>query len=174
MIKHRGALELELIGNCRVAALINTLGRLVWWCYPNFDGDPAFSRLLAGDEEKGFFDRLLDGLSSSRSAYLRNTAIIGTTLEDAAGNAVRITDFAPRFIQYGRNFRPVQLCRLIEPLRGLPRITLHMRPPHGYGKPCQAGGMRGNIPQTYSMAGLVNTAMRLSINWEEGLCRGSW
>ena len=36
------------------------------------------------------------------------------------------------------------------------------------------GEMWGNIPQTYSMAGLVNTAMRLSISWEEGLCRGSW
>jgi GH15 family glucan-1,4-alpha-glucosidase len=38
----------------------------------------------------------------------------------------------------------------------------------------QTGEMWGNIPQTYSMAGLVNTAMRLSISWEEGLCRGSW
>ncbi|SDG67874.1 Glucoamylase (glucan-1,4-alpha-glucosidase), GH15 family [Pseudomonas benzenivorans] len=138
MTKHHGALELGLIGNCRVAALVNTLGRLVWWCYPNFDGDPAFSRLLAGDQEKGFSDCLLDGMSSSRSEYLRNTAIISTTLQDAAGNAVRITDFAPRFLQYGRNFRPAQLCRLIEPLQGLPRVTLRMRPTHGYGKPCHA------------------------------------
>jgi GH15 family glucan-1,4-alpha-glucosidase len=34
------------------------------------------------------------------------------------------------------------------------------------------GEMWGNIPQTYSMAGLINTAMRLSMSWEEGLCRG--
>ena len=50
---HNGALELGLIGNCHVAALVNTRGQLVWWCYPHLDGDPAFSRLLAGDEEKG-------------------------------------------------------------------------------------------------------------------------
>ncbi|MNF32092.1 Trehalase [compost metagenome] len=136
--RHHGALELGLIGNCHVAALVNTLGQLVWWCYPNFDGDPAFSRLLAGDEEKGFSDCLLDGMSSSHSEYVRNTAIICTTLEDAAGNAVRITDFAPRFTQYGRQFRPAQLCRLIEPLRGLPRVTLRIRPTHHYGKPCTA------------------------------------
>ncbi|WP_044872721.1 glycoside hydrolase family 15 protein [Pseudomonas sp. LFM046] len=135
---HHGALELGLIGNCRVAALVNAQGRLVWWCYPNFDGDPAFSRLLAGDEEKGFSDCLLEGMSSSRSEYLRNTAIISTTLQDAEGNAVRITDFAPRFLQYGRYYRPAQLCRLIEPLQGLPRVTLRVRPTHDYGKPCQA------------------------------------
>ena len=35
----------------------------------------------------------------------------------------------------------------------------------------KTGEMWGNIPQTYSMAGLVNSAMRLSISWEEGLCR---
>ena len=136
--KHRGALELGLIGNCQVSALVNTLGRLVWWCYPNFDGDPAFSRLLAGDEEKGFSDCVLDGMTSSHSEYLRNTAIISTTLEDASGNVVRITDFAPRFPQYGRQFRPAQLCRLIEPLQGLPRVTLRVRPTHHYGKPCNA------------------------------------
>ncbi|MBO3274359.1 glycoside hydrolase family 15 protein [Pseudomonas schmalbachii] len=136
--KHNGSLELGLIGNCRVAALVNTHGRMVWWCYPNFDGDPVFSRLLAGDEEKGFSDCLLDGMVSHRSEYLRNTAIISTILEDAHGNAVRITDFAPRFLMYGRSFRPAQLCRLIEPVSGVPRITLRIRPTHHYGKPCQA------------------------------------
>lgn len=138
MSKHNGALDLGLIGNCRVAALVNRQARLVWWCYPNFDGDPAFSRLLAGDEEKGFCDVLLDGMVSSHSEYQPNTAIIRTTLTDAAGNAVRITDFAPRFPQYGRYFRPAQLCRLVEPVQGLPRVTLRMRPTHHYGKPCEA------------------------------------
>ncbi|UXJ49789.1 glycoside hydrolase family 15 protein [Pseudomonas citronellolis] len=138
MSKHNGALDLGLIGNCRVAALVNRQARLVWWCYPNFDGDPAFSRLLAGDEEKGFCDVLLDGMVSSHSEYQPNTAIIRTTLTDAAGNAVRITDFAPRFLQYGRYFRPAQLCRLVEPVQGLPRVTLRMRPTHHYGRPCEA------------------------------------
>ncbi len=133
-----GPLELGLIGNCRVAALVNPLGRLVWWCYPHFDGDPVFSRLLAGDEEKGFCDCVLDGMVRHESQYLRNTAIVSTTLFDAAGNVVRITDFAPRFRHYGRNFRPAQLCRLIEPVSGVPRITLRMRPTHSYGRPRRA------------------------------------
>ena len=44
-------LDLALIGNCRIAALVNPTGRIVWWCFPRFDSDPVFSRLLAGDEE---------------------------------------------------------------------------------------------------------------------------
>ena len=52
-------LDLALIGNCRIAALVNPTGRIVWWCFPRFDSDPVFSRLLAGDEEKGFCDVVL-------------------------------------------------------------------------------------------------------------------
>ena len=47
-------LDLALIGNSCAAAFIDQNARIVWWCYPHFDSDPVFSRLLAGDEEKGF------------------------------------------------------------------------------------------------------------------------
>ena len=94
-----------------------------------------FCRLLAGDEEKGFTDVVLDDMVDVQSEYLRNTAIVVTTLTDRHGNAVRITDFAPRFQQFGRVFRPPQLFRIIEPVAGLPRITIRVRPTHDYGKP---------------------------------------
>src|SRR5262249_29159184 len=110
-------------------------GRIVWWCAPRYDGDPLFSRLLAGDEEKGFSDVVLDDLADCHSEYVRNTAVVVTTLTDRQGNAVRITDFAPRFQQFGRVFRPPHLFRIIEPVSGLPRITIRVRPTHSYGKP---------------------------------------
>ena len=47
-------MDFALIGNCQTAALIDRRGRIIWWCFPRFDSDPVFSRLLAGDEEKGF------------------------------------------------------------------------------------------------------------------------
>ena len=46
-------LDLALIGNSCAAAFVDQNARIVWWCYPHFDSDPVFSRLLAGDEEKG-------------------------------------------------------------------------------------------------------------------------
>src|SRR6202021_1303084 len=65
------SLDLALIGNCRVAALVNTSGRIVWWCFPRFDSNPAFSRLLAGDEEKGFTDVVLADVAHTKAAYIR-------------------------------------------------------------------------------------------------------
>ena len=76
-------LDLAVIGNGRTAALVNPMARIVWWCFPRFDGDPVFCRLLAGDEEKGFTDVVLDGLVSTQSEYVRNTAIVTTVLTDA-------------------------------------------------------------------------------------------
>jgi len=137
-----GNLDLAPIGNGRVAALVDTAGRIVWWCFPRLDSDPVFSRLLAGDEEKGFCDVLLHGSSNATTQYVRNTAIVETVLEDDSGNAVRITDFAPRFRRFERAFHPAQIIRRIEPIRGLPRITIRLRPTFNYGQPgqCQAIG----------------------------------
>ncbi|MGD0189742.1 MAG: glycoside hydrolase family 15 protein [Rhizomicrobium sp.] len=127
-------LDLAVIGNGRTAALIEQSGRVVWWCYPRFDGDPIFCRLLAGEEEKGFCDVVLDRLADVQSQYIRNTAIVSTILSDVDGASVRVTDFAPRFRNFGRVTRAPQLVRMIEPLSGLPRITIRMRPAHNYGE----------------------------------------
>src|ERR1700690_3395217 len=113
------ALDLAVIGNCRIAALVNPTGRIVWWCFPRFDSDPVFSRLLAGDEEKGFTDVVLERMATTESHYVRNTAIVGTTLTAADGAAVRVPDFAPRFRNFGRISRPPQLMRIIEPIAGM-------------------------------------------------------
>jgi GH15 family glucan-1,4-alpha-glucosidase len=128
-------LDLAVIGNGRTAALIDPTGRIVWWCYPRFDADPIFCRLVAGDEEKGFSDVVLEGMVKYQSEYMRNTATVTTVLTDQQGGAVRITDFAPRFRNFGRMFRPPQLVRIIEPIAGLPRITIRLRPCHSYGVP---------------------------------------
>lgn len=138
------ALDLALIGNCRIAALVNPVGRIVWWCFPRFDSDPVFSRLLAGDEEKGFCDVVLTDIVRSQSAYARNTAVLVTELEDSHGGRVRITDFAPRFRLYERIFRPPQIIRRIEPLAGLPRIQIRVRPTHGYGRPTTSHSIGSN------------------------------
>jgi len=76
-------LDLAIIGNCRTAALVNPMSRLVWWCFPLFDADPLFSRLVAGDEEKGFSDVVLDNLADYQSEYVRNSALVSTVLTDA-------------------------------------------------------------------------------------------
>jgi GH15 family glucan-1,4-alpha-glucosidase len=128
-------LDLAIIGNGRTAALLEPSSRITWWCFPRFDSDPVFCRLLAGDEEKGFTDVVLDGIKEVKSQYLRNTPIVVTELTDERGGGVRITDFAPRFQNLDRIYRAPQLVRIIEPIAGLPRITIRFRPAYDYGNP---------------------------------------
>ena len=151
-------LDLALIGNCRVAALVDSSARLVWWCFPRFDSNPVFSRLLSGDEEKGFCDVVLADLSRVSSAYAHNTAIVETELEDSHGGRVRVTDFAPRFVRYERMFHPPQLVRRIVPLAGLPRITIRVRPTEDYGRAISDWTVGSNHIRYHS----GGTVMRLS------------
>ena len=128
-------LDLALIGNSCAAALVDRSARIVWWCFPHFDSDPVFSRLLAGDEEKGFCDVALAGLVETELNYERNTAIVETVLTDDKGAKLRVIDFAPRFDRFERDYRPPQIIRRIEPVAGLPRIAIRVRPTHAYGRP---------------------------------------
>ena len=86
MIDH--GLDLGIIGNGRVAALVDPGSRIVWWCYPRFDGDPIFCRLVSGKEEKGFSDVVLEDMVDFQSQYIRNSAIICTVLTDRHGGKI--------------------------------------------------------------------------------------
>ncbi|MFC3127060.1 glycoside hydrolase family 15 protein [Pseudoroseomonas globiformis] len=128
-------LDLAPVGNGIIAGLFDRQGRCSWLCWPRFDGDPVFSALLGGKEpEDGFMECEMVGMARSHQSYRRNTAVLETELEDGKGNRLRITDFAPRFRRYGRNFRPPMLVRRIEPLSGTPLIRLRIRPRAHWGK----------------------------------------
>jgi len=128
-------LDLAPIGNCSISALIDREGRFVWACAPRVDGDPVFSRLLGGDapSERGQWSVELDGMVEAEQSYLRNTPILRTVLRAAGGDAVEILDFAPRFRQSGRTYRPAAFIRLIRPLKGAPRIRIRLRPAVAWG-----------------------------------------
>lgn len=131
-------LDLAVIGNCTFGALIDERARVVWSCMPRFDSDPQFCSILdAEDTERGFYAVELCDFERSEQRYRRNSAVVETTLYDAHGGAVRVTDFAPRFKQYGRVFRPGAIVRIVEPLAGRPRVRLKVRPScdHGAGTP---------------------------------------
>ncbi|MGB1068571.1 MAG: glycoside hydrolase family 15 protein, partial [Henriciella sp.] len=117
-------LELGIIGNGTVAALIDPTASIQWMCLPRFDGEPIFNALLGGN---GAFSIALAGQVSCTQTYIRNTAIIETILTAADGSSLKITDFAPRFFDRGRLFRPASIVRRITPLSGMPRITVFLR-----------------------------------------------
>ena len=127
-------LNLGVVGNCAFAALIDRRASVAWACMPRFDGDPVFAGLLEGsrpEDERSCFDVEVEGFDGSEQRYLENTPVLVTTLRDREGRGLEVTDFAPRFTQFGRRYRPMALIRILRPIEGQPRIRLRIRPRFG-------------------------------------------
>ena len=130
------SLDLALVGNCAVAALIDRHASVVWSCMPRFDSPPVFHALLDSASslpEEGSMSVMLEGCTHSTQAYDPGTAVLRTCLFAASGAAIEVTDFAPRFHHHDRIFRPAQLVRRIRPLAGHPRVRITVRPRGDWG-----------------------------------------
>ncbi len=127
-------LDLGVVGNGSFAALVDAQARVVWACLPAFDGDPAFCALLSPRRHPGGdFAIELEDFERAEQHYIANTAVLRTVLHDNRGGSVEILDFAPRWHQDGRFYRPVSLLRRITPLAGTPRIRVRARPLADWG-----------------------------------------
>lgn len=132
----QSSLELAVIGNCQVSALVDEVGRMVWACMPRFDSNPVFCALLSGDPqrvERGVFEVVLEDFVRAEQHYVTNTPILETLLYDAHGGCIKIVDFAPRFKQFERTFHPVMFIRQLVPVAGNPLVTVRLRPAGNYG-----------------------------------------
>ena len=129
-------IDLGLIGNGTISALIDPAGDIVWGCLPRFDGDPAFCSLLRHPhrpEDPGIFRIELLDQEQQDQEYLPNSPVLRTRLYDRHGGGIEITDFAPRFQQFGRVFCPMMLVRRVRRIAGAPRIRVRLRPARGFG-----------------------------------------
>ncbi len=127
------SLELGVIGNGSVAALIDSHARIVWCCLPRFDDDASFCALLSPRTEGGDWAIELEDLERAEQHYLPNTAVLVTRLFDRHGGGIEIVDFAPRHRTKGRLYHPVLLARRVSPICGSPRIRVRLRPLCDYG-----------------------------------------
>jgi len=121
-----------VIGNGRVLALVGPDTSIDWLCLPRFDSPSVFARLL--DQERGgtwAFRPVTDWRTASQ--YVRNTNVLRTEVETAEGR-VEIFDFAPRVLQGLWVDAPVEICRLVRPLAGTPRLHVHFDPRPDYAR----------------------------------------
>jgi GH15 family glucan-1,4-alpha-glucosidase len=124
---HHGA-----IGNGRVLALIGPDTSVDWLCLPRFDSPSVFARLL--DQERGgtwSFKPVEDWRATA--SYVRNTNVMRTEVEMSDG-VLEIFDFAPRLMDGLRIDAPIELCRLLRPISGAPRVRVHFDPRPDYGR----------------------------------------
>ncbi|RMG65053.1 MAG: glycoside hydrolase family 15 protein [Bacteroidetes bacterium] len=124
--------DFGLVGNCAYLALIDTDANVNWLCWPRFDSSFLFGGLL--DQEKGgeFSVRPATEHYESRQFYIDNTNILVTEFTCTDG-IFQVVDFAPRFYQYERYYKPLLLARKVIPIAGTPRIRVVCRPRGEYG-----------------------------------------
>lgn len=125
-----------IIGNCSYLAHINNRADIKWLCWPRFDSPFIFGSLV--DEQQGGHFSIQPAVEGykSRNYYLENTNVLITEFEKGE-DRFRVIDFAPRFRQYDRYFKPLMLIRKIEYISGTPLIKISCKPVTGYSAvPC--------------------------------------
>lgn len=125
--------EYGLIGNCSFQAHIHKDSNIGWMCWPRFDSSFIFGGLIDDEKGGGFWIKPSGEFRGSQQAYLENTNILTTTILADDGKYM-ITDFAPRFYQHDRYFKPLMLIRKVEPLEGTPSVRVCCEPRGNYGK----------------------------------------
>jgi GH15 family glucan-1,4-alpha-glucosidase len=139
-------LNLGVIGNCAIAALIDEEARVVWACLPRIDSEPVFCSLLqspapesaaGGDSRDGACSIEMRDRVEVEQSYLENSAVLRSVITDVVGSAVEVLDFVPRFEKDRQVERPPIIVRCLTPLRGRPMVRAIVRPllDHGATKP---------------------------------------
>ncbi len=168
------SLDLAMIGNCTISALIDGRGAIVWCCMPRFDSAPVFDALLQGSggvPRQGAMSVEIDEFERAEQFYDAGTAIVRTRLWDNRGQGIELADFAPRFSSRDRVFRPAQIVRRIRPIAGHPRVRVSVDPRADWGA-AQPVVTRGSHHLSYAMP-----ACRLRLNTDIALTYlldGAW
>lgn len=156
-------MDFGIIGNCQYNALVNPRGEVVWMCWPRPDSSFIFGSLL--DESRGGTFRIgpvHDG--SGEMAYIPNTNVLRTVFDSPEGK-FEVIDFAPRFQQYNRYYKPTTLCRIVRPLSGEPIVRVQCEPRYDYGKTILRRVFGSNHFQFEGSEQKVRLTTNASLNW---------
>lgn len=163
----RHTYDYGVIGNCAFTAHIHQNTNVSWMCWPRFDSSFIFGGML--DNEKGgeFSIKPLEAKFHTKQYYIENTNILCTEVETDTGK-YRITDFAPRFHQTDRYYRPLMLIRKVERLEGNPRIIVRCKPKGDYGKISPQPSMGSNHIRFLGLESDCRLTTNISLNYVLG------
>ena len=163
-MKRRHAYEYGVIGNCAYTAHIHKNTNISWMCWPRFDSSFIFGSML--DEKVGgeFSIKPSEGIRESSQYYIENTNILCTEITCSSG-VYKVTDFAPRFPQQDRYFRPLMLIRKIERLVGNPKITIRCKPKGDYGKITPESSLGSNHIRYLGLDSHVRMTTNISLSY---------
>lgn len=134
---YRPISDYGIIGDQHTVALVGTDGSIDWACFPRFDSNALFCRIL--DERRGGTFRVGPlGESSVTREYLEGTAVL-VTEHDTSSGRFRVLDFlsmggggpgATAWEAYGGS----RILRCIEGICGEADVEIRFHPTFGFGR----------------------------------------
>ena len=124
-------LNYAIIGNCGYSALVRN-GVVEWLCWPRMDSSFVFGALVDA-ERGGLFAVEPAHEATCEQVYLENTNVLRTLFRGRSGT-FELIDFAPRFREHDRFFKPTMLVRILRPIDGEPLVRVRCRPTYDYGR----------------------------------------
>ncbi len=164
-IKNRHQYELGIIGNCAYLSLINKDAAVQWLCWPKFDSSFIFGSLLDAGGSGEFSILPAESDYATSQYYIENTNVLCTEFETGGGEKYKVTDFAPRFEQNYRYYRPLMLIRKIEPMSDMPVIRIKCEPVGNYGKLKPTTAMGSNHIMYLGFEQQVRLTTNVSLNY---------
>jgi GH15 family glucan-1,4-alpha-glucosidase len=124
-------LDYGIIGNCSTAALVKSDSSIDWMCMPKFDSPSIFAKIL-DNGKGGFFKVEPEGQFNVSQAYIADTNVLETRFV-GEGWEFRLMDYFPHFqMEDGSLYKEPEVHRLIELVRGTPRIRIVIEPAFKY------------------------------------------
>jgi GH15 family glucan-1,4-alpha-glucosidase len=127
--------DYAVVGCTRSVALISRAGSIDWLCWPRFDSESIFGRIL--DAEKGGFFAICPAIPfEARRRYVDGTNVIETTFTTESGVA-RLLDLMPVMTEEekGKRLSPFRaLLRRVEVIDGEVSLEVVYTPRPDYGR----------------------------------------
>jgi GH15 family glucan-1,4-alpha-glucosidase len=137
--------DYAVIGCTRSIALVSRSGSIDWLCWPRFDSESVFGRIL--DAEKGGYFAIQPAIPfESQRRYLEGTNVIETTFTTGSG-IVRLLDLMPVMTELEKQKRlsPFrQLLRRVECVEGDVPLIVTYAPRPDYGRVTPSIKARGD------------------------------
>jgi GH15 family glucan-1,4-alpha-glucosidase len=127
--------DYAVIGNGRSAALVSKYGSIDWLCWPRFDSESIFARIL-DQKIGGHWSIGPAGNSQSSRRYIDNTNVLETTFADASGKIV-LSDFmavASERHKQSLLWPEHELIRQVDCVEGEMELAVEFNPRPGYGR----------------------------------------
>jgi GH15 family glucan-1,4-alpha-glucosidase len=122
-----------IVGNCKIAALVSEQCSIDWLCMPRFDSPSVFARILDSQRGGHFAIQPVSTQFSVRQRYLPYTNVLETVF-DMGESAFRVFDYVPRYRRWDTLFRPAEVHRVVQCIRGTPSLQVLFSPQLDYAR----------------------------------------